>query len=61
MTPGPGERGEPGEVRAQDVHLAEDAGLLIRYPGWVQLGSVLWGEEVPALPAGMEHIASGHK
>lgn len=52
MGSGPPEQREPAEVRADHVDLAEDAGLLIGDPGRVEVGGVLWGEEVPALPVG---------
>lgn len=41
---------EPPRVWVENVHLAEDAGLLIGYPGWVKVNGVLWRKEVPALP-----------
>lgn len=52
MRPGTGKRGEPAEVGVENVHLAEDAGLLVRYPGRVEFTSVLRGKEVPTLPTG---------
>ncbi len=39
----------------ENIHLAEDTGLLIGDPGWVKVTSVLWREEVPALSAHKKH------
>ena len=41
---------EPPQVWVENVHLAEDAGLLIGYPGRVKVNGVLWRKEVPSLP-----------
>lgn len=51
MGPGPTERGEPAQIRAENVHLAEDAGLFVGDPGGVEVGGVSGRKEVPALPA----------
>lgn len=41
---------EPPQVWIENIYLAEDTGLLIRDPGWVEVNGVLWRKEVPALP-----------
>lgn len=46
---------EPAQVRMQDVHPAEDTGLLVGDPGRVEFRRVLGGKQVPALPACREH------
>lgn len=46
---------EPPQVRMENIHLAEDAGLLIGDPGWVEVNGVIWREEVPALPTHRKH------
>lgn len=51
MSPGSSERREPPQVRLENIHLAEDAGLLVGYPGRVKLFRVLWREKVPTLPS----------
>lgn len=51
MRPGSAERREPAQVRLENIHLAEDAGLLVGYPGRVKLLGVLWGEKVPTFPS----------
>lgn len=51
MSPGSPERREPPQVGPENIDLAEDAGLLVGYPGWVKLGGVLWGEQVPTFPS----------
>lgn len=52
VRPGTGKCGELAEVGVENVHLAEDAGLLVRYSGRVEFTSVFWGKEVPTLPTG---------
>lgn len=61
MSPGSSERREPPQVRLENIHLAEDAGLLVGDPGGVKLLGVLWGEEVPTFPSGRKILTSGLK
>jgi len=43
-------RREPRQVWMENIHLAEDTGLLIGDPSWVKVRCVLRGKEVPTLP-----------
>ncbi len=42
---------EPPQVWMENIHLAEDTGLLIGDPGWVEVNGVLGRKKVPPLPA----------
>lgn len=53
--PGCSKGREPPQVRTEHIHLAEDAGLLVGDPGWVEVCSVLWRKQVPALPTQDNH------
>lgn len=50
---------EPLQIWMENVHLAEDTGFLIRDSGWVDVGGVIWREEVPTFPRQKEVIHSG--
>lgn len=56
MGPGLAEGREPPQVWLEDVHQAEDAGLLVGDPAGVETSRVLRGEQGPALP---EHTQTG--
>lgn len=58
--PGSLKCGEPPQVWVVNIHLAEDAGLLIGYPGWVEVNGVLWRKEVPTLPTDRKHKRAGN-
>lgn len=60
MSPGSSEGREPPQVRLEDIHPAEDAGLLVGDPGGVELPGVLWGEEVPTLPSDRSRCVRTH-
>ena len=53
--PGSLKRRVPPQVWMENIHLAEDTGLLVRDPGWVEVNGVLWRKEVPALPRHTKH------
>lgn len=38
------------QVWLDNIHLAEDTGFLIRDPGWVEVGCVVWRKEMPTFP-----------
>lgn len=46
---------EPPQVWMEHMHLAEDTGLFVGDPGWVEVCSVLWRKQVPTLPTQGKH------
>lgn len=46
---------ESPQVWMENIHRAEDAGLLIRDPRRIKFRCVLWRKEIPALPADNKH------